>query len=1008
MLDKVLKGLVLAAAVAGFVMPWTLARGEQEARYPMPDSRDFSFGFWQNGWRKGPSDPSPDILAIETGYYGFQIDMDNLNRPRLGLLGDESDYRSALQAGTRRLKDLPEASLELALEVDGRVYRATACKSGVNTGVDRLKNTLMWESGRYHQHYELQGLVFRDEAGQVLSCNGDLELYGWPGNLTLVTELMPEFVFADGPAEGLSGPGLCIIDKPLDIPHKPELEPTNLTVECWVYFPEVMERRDGWLLCKNWNEWEDGNYGFMLTAEGKHLIAYMNIGGGKDSVIRIEQSGDLSKGKWHHLAMTYDSKVMSLYIDGHRHAEKTVGLPRSPGSGLLRLGRRADGSLGVASAVYDEVRIWSRALSHAEIKAHAERPRQMDSREGLAFSLTFDELEPPGEPVWSNATVRMALKSRELEWKTDHKVPGPWRRGTRHRVSLTCSMPGAETPPTNVAVRVSTPDGQVFPVSFDQESNCRRVDIVKMKRSWPWLPQADGGSGNHYDEFLVEVENPGSAASRIPFQLYMDNPPGVTGLVPLLCEEDGTPTGIPVQISKNWHMGAYLHTYTFLPAIPGKKVYRLRIPYSYYGSIPSASHAQLSLVGWGGNGRWDQLAIGSWGETFCFDMDMTCTDVAITDVRCLFIRNGKSGEEWNWSDGGWGGDWLGLFNAKGEKLAFRDLKTAYLAHGPCLTDVRHHGAYGSGREVDLEATVHTLRTDDYARTFNRLRYIFNQETPVRDAFFFKVGGGWYTTPKVAYGNRDGLLAEQEVPQTMKAGESLKEPFLLEGKGPWWVAYPGAFTGDDRDWGTGSRALIIREYRASFGGKVFESPSIALPVNTRTVLRDRTDINLLLVPPAGVTNFMPGDVVEMDVEWITLPREADDYYGPNEAFRKHLQENPRSWKTVHREAIGNDLVLEVEGGKVQHRYPIIISVEKPEVKVKVTGGVGYVPIRFDGLAAIGYSLYEVTAEGEKKLDQSRHGNDFWQTDYDAAGKTYRLSFNLPLDGKATSTWVLKKH
>ena len=118
-------------------------------------------------------------------------------------------------------------------------------------------------------------------------------------------------------------------------------------------------------------------------------------------------------------------------------------------------------------------------------------------------------------------------------------------------------------------------------------------------------------------------------------------PANITGLCPILCDEDGRPTGIPVQLSKNWHykpMGPYLMAYTMLP--PHRAAtYVLRVVYGFYGTLPSASHAQLSLIGYNdkGNGRWDQLAIGCWGETICFDMDMSLVDVAITDIRMLMV-----------------------------------------------------------------------------------------------------------------------------------------------------------------------------------------------------------------------------------------------------------------------------------------------------------------------------------------------------------------------------------
>ena len=44
--------------------------------------------------------------------------------------------------------------------------------------------------------------------------------------------------------------------------------------------------------------------------------------------------------------------------------------------------------------------------------------------------------------------------------------------------------------------------------------------------------------------------------------------------------------------------------------------------------------------------------------------------------------------------------------------------------------------------------------------------------------------------------------------------------------------------------------------------------------------------------------------------------------------------------------------------------------------------------------------------EKKLDQSNYGNDFWQTEYTPVSKTYKMTFNLPLDGMDRSQWILK--
>ena len=134
--------------------------------------------------------------------------------------------------------------------------------------------------------------------------------------------------------------------------------------------------------------------------------------------------------------------------------------------------------------------------------------------------------------------------------------------------------------------------------------------------------------------------------------------------------------------------------------------------------------------------------------------------------------------------------------------------------------------------------------------------------------------------------------------------------------------------------------------------------------------------------------------------------ADDYYGPNEAFRKHLTDNPNSWKTTYREVVGNDLKVSATGGRVLQNYPIAIRIQKPEVAISIQGGVGAVPISFAGLkSTTGCTLYQVVNGKRVKFDQSVHGNDFWQTDYDPASKLYTITYNLSLDGLKQSKWIL---
>ncbi len=763
------------------------------------DVTDYTYSCWLNGWRKNANDQSDDLFAIETSQYGFILNMDDLSKVQFGRLKNTLSYEQALEDNAEKLRRLPNGQFLIDLVVDGVKYRAKTCTAGMDKGVKRLSNALLWESGRYVQHYEFIELDFRTAGGKKLDCNATLDLVAWPNTLTF-----------------------------------------NLNV--------------------------------------------------------------------------------------------------TPSSDM------------------------------------------------------------------KNASMQMSFKTRTGSFRQSEKVQTLWKKDDSRAITLTCNTDSADsTPPAKITI--SGTDSQNFPVTFDKTKNCYVASVRRLKRKF----KTGYTDIRSYDDFKITVNSPGKDQA-IPFLLDMRPPANITGLCPILCDEKGQPTGIPVQLSKNWHhkgMGSYLMAYTMLPAEKGK-TYVLRIAYGFYGTLPSASHAQLSLVGYvfdnnGNNGRWDQLAIGCWGETICFDMDMSCVDVAITDIRMLMARNGSEGRRWRWTDAGWGGDWLNIKDDNQEKFFMNGIKTAYLSHGPCLTNVKHDGYYGMNKEIDFKSQIQTLRTDDYARTFQKFNYEFTSDVSAKKIWLYRLGGtGRYATPKIAYGNVNGLIKQLDLPDTIKGGQVLLKNTTLTGPGPWWVALPGAKNTDGRNWGSGYRALVIRDYKVIASGKTYTNPTICAPVFNP----NPNNIDIELLPPDGISQFSKGDSIQLDLELITLHRTADDYYGPNEVYRKHLTENPNSWKTTHREAKGNDLKVSVSGGKVLNNYPVAIQADSSEVTVMIKGGAGVVPISFEGLkSSDGYRLYQVVNGKRVKFDQSVHGNDYWQTDYDALAGTYIVTYNVPLDGLTESKWIL---
>ena len=981
---------------------------------------DYTFSTWRNGWRKNENEISNDIFGIETNKFGFTLDLDDFKKAGFSRWQSGLSYEAAVQHSAAKLRSLPPASLHVEIEADGTKYVANACQAGLDEGNSPLSYANLFESGRHTQHYRFEELDFRSSAGKRLSCEADLSLVAWSDSLTFNLTASPFRPYQDGVRAGVAGNGLAIVKKPIVIKHRSKFDNPVMSLETWVKIPKSLDNADrkSWIVCKNGLENFDGNFGFRHYGSGA-FAATMNIGGGKKHT-HVIRSRFVKQDQWNYLAMTYDGAKMVFYINGKKVGEKNINKTRKPRNGPLIIGNSVPGNIGdrTFKGLVDQVRIWNHAFDAKQIArlnrdrgqvVDKKRPganRRMVSEEGLVLREDFEDRGESNEMLTlKNVKVRLALSSQFGSWEK-RAVIKQWVSNDAKTTTLTCdfSPPGSATNVIKPAAIRLVANGQPAPVIFNQQKNCYSAHVGKLNRKW----KAGYTDIREYDEFQITV--PGSDATQpLPFLLHLSDVANITGVCPILCQADGTPTGIPVQLSKNWHdetVGNYLMAYTKIPAAKTDQTYLLRLAYGFYGTLPSATHSQLSLVGYGNgnNGRWDQLAIGCFGETICFDMDMSCVENSITDIRLLMARNGANDQKWGWTDAGWGGDWLNIAGNGQKKLFQKEMKTAYLSHGPCLTDAKHSGVYGASREVRFQTQIQTLRTDDYNRSFQNFRYDFDKNIEADEASIFKLGKSRnYTTPEIAYGNANGLIKQQTVPGGLKEGYIFISDTTFSGPGPWWVAFPGGRS-SAMSKGTGYKALIIRKFEAVVNGRKQTTPTFRAIQYKSKNSEPNLDFELLVA--GGKPGFKQGDFVDMELELITLTNSAEDYYGPNEAFQKHLQANPSSWKTTFREAQQNNLQVSVARGQLIRSYPISIEATAPEVTVDIRGGVGAVPISFSGLdSATGHTLYRLVDGKRQKFDQAVHGNDFWQTDFDPSTKTYKLTFNLPLDSLNQSQWVL---
>lgn len=614
-------------------------------------------------------------------------------------------------------------------------------------------------------------------------------------------------------------------------------------------------------------------------------------------------------------------------------------------------------------------------------------------------------VEVTPEQDLSNARPEIDVEDEgKMLWSmTEQQAGQVWKTGQTRMAAVSLS-PGSAEPDepapndTGVVRAENLKDKSAVNVTYDAVHGWYYVALPKED----WRENQDP---DHLERVNVTLSNPFNRERVIRLLFAKDYGfPGVTGMTPMLRDANGNPTGIPVQISKNWHRreerrflyeGPWFHGFTML-RLPPKATTRceFNITYGRWGGVAAAAHAQLCLIGWGVNQLWDQAAIGSWGESICYDPDVNLNRSMIDDVRPLMVWQMNSKQtKWGWTNNVGGGDFLVYFNDKGQKQFLSRMRTAYLSQGPNLTDVVYAGVSADGN-IAARIHVRSLRSDDVNRALHFFRYDVIKPTPFSRLAFYQVGADNYNDhqfERLARGNAKGLIEEWGFPKGGK--KYYRTGIPCEGVAPWFSLHQ-AINQDKQGGAWANRGLVIRSWKARLGGKDVPHP-FASCYGTEN---GPPSMNVELTPPPDVKMLQPGDFVEAEVELVVMPQSADDYYGPNENLRAALKEGGNTWKPIWREAVGNNLTVNVQHGKVLSRYPIVIEVYKNQTaEFEVTGGVGCVPITFVGLSRHNdYELYQQIEGKSIRVDQSVHGKDFWQTGYDAVTKKWSITYNVPLD------------
>ena len=142
---------------------------------------------------------------------------------------------------------------------------------------------------------------------------------------------------------------------------------TAFTVEAWVNADVVLKDKNEVIVGKGWEGADDAyNLSWDHTDVGMHFIVKTNVG---EKYVTALNPPIISG--WHHIVGVYDGSSIKIYINGSldnslSHSGTVLAIPT-----VLTIGNlNPTNTAHLLGGLIDEVRIYNRALSAAEIQKH--------------------------------------------------------------------------------------------------------------------------------------------------------------------------------------------------------------------------------------------------------------------------------------------------------------------------------------------------------------------------------------------------------------------------------------------------------------------------------------------------------------------------------------------------------------------------------------------------------------------------------------------------------------
>ena len=167
----------------------------------------------------------------------------------------------------------------------------------------------------------------------------------------------------------------------------------------WIYPYDTEMNAESGVLVYHKDTFGNTNFSLEINSDGNLEVFIENLCGGNELVIG---NGELQPGDWHHIAITYELGILSVFLDENIYENQTCGYSLTEiNESILSFGGSSNNNTNL-NGIMDEVKIWNYALDWEDISENMHDVINPEI-EGLVGYWRFDETE--GETTF-DATSR--------------------------------------------------------------------------------------------------------------------------------------------------------------------------------------------------------------------------------------------------------------------------------------------------------------------------------------------------------------------------------------------------------------------------------------------------------------------------------------------------------------------------------------------------------------------------------------------------------------------------